>query len=81
MIGETILDVEIIWEKSWSTNLLSTKPFEIIFPHTYFLRTTNDVCAILAASIFEEGDIKPFVEGLWITTNLQLARERKLIND
>lgn len=79
LVNQKITDIVIRWDKSWSTNLLSAKPFEIVFPHTYLLTIENGKNIAIIASIYDDGDTKPFVDRLIITTNIPLAKELKLL--
>lgn len=66
VLGKKIKDLEISWEKSWSTNLFSARPYDIVFPHTYYISTENDCCLVISAGIYDDGDTKPFIEHLAI---------------
>lgn len=80
LIGDKISDVSIIWEKSWSTNLLSTTPYEIIFPHTYIIKTENNHDIIISACLYDDDNVKPFIDSLKITTNMYVAKQLHLLH-
>jgi hypothetical protein len=81
LMNQKITDLIIRWDKSWSINLLNTKPFDIVFPHTYLLKTENGKHIAIITSIFDNDDIKPFVDRLIITTNIPLATELGLLKE
>lgn len=76
IMGQKITDLSIIWDNSWSRNLLSPEPYDIHFPRTYVLKTDNQKTLILSAGIYDDGDCKPFIDNLFITTHTEVALKK-----
>jgi hypothetical protein len=82
-VGENIVDFKIIWEEICSSNLedYSNKVY-IVYPQTFEIKTEKGNTIIVAAAEFkgaEKNGIYPFSDNLLVTTNVDLARQLKLI--
>ena len=81
-IGQKIVDFKIIWEETWTSNLDSTNKLYTTHPQTFEIKATNGKTIILSASEFkhdEETEIYPLMDNLLVTTNIDIARQLKLI--
>ena len=81
-IGQKIVDFKIIWEETWTSNLDSTNKVYTMYPQTFEIKVTNGKTIILSASEFkrdEENEIYPLLDNLLVTTNIDMARQLKLI--
>ena len=81
-IGQKITDFRIIWEETWTSNLDGTNKVYTTYPQTFEIKTENGQTIILSASEFkrdEENEFYPLMDNLLVTTNIDLARQLKLI--
>ena len=81
-IGQKIVDFKIIWEETWTSNLDRTNKLYTTYPQTFEIKATNGKTIILSASEFkrdEENEIYPLMDNLLVTTNIDIARQLKLI--
>lgn len=82
LIGQNIIDFKIIWEQVWTSNLDGSNKVSAIYPQTFEIKTENGQTIILSAAEFkrdEENEIYPLSDNLLATTNVDLARQLKLI--
>lgn len=82
LIGQNIVDFKIIWEETWTSNIDGSNKVYTTYPQTFEIRTENGKIIILSASEFkrdEENEIYPLMDNLLVTTNIDLARQLKLI--
>jgi len=82
VIGQKIVDFKIIWEATWTSNLDGTNKVYTTYPQTFEIKTENGQTIVLSASEFkrdEENEIYPLMDNLLVTTNVDLARQLKLI--
>lgn len=81
-IGQKIVGFKIIWEETWTSNLDGSNKVYTTYPQTFEIKTENGKTIILSASEFkgdEENKIYPLMDNLLVTTNIDLARQLKLI--
>jgi hypothetical protein len=81
-IGQKIVAFKIIWEETWTSNLDGSNKVYTTYPQTFEIKTENGRTIILSASEFkrdEENEIYPLMDNLLVTTNIDLARQLKLI--
>ena len=81
-IGKKIVDFKITWEETWTSNLDGSNRVYATYPQTFVIKTENGKTIILSASEFkrdEENEIYPLMDNLLVTTNIDLARQLKLI--
>jgi len=81
-IGQKIVAFKIIWEETWTSNLDGSNKVYTIYPQTFEIKMENDQTIILSASEFkrdEEDEIYPLMDNLLVTTNIDLAKQLKLI--
>lgn len=81
-IGQKIVDFKIIWEETWTSNLDGTNKVYTRYPQTFEIKLENGQTIILSASEFkhdEENEIHQLMDNLLVTTNIDLARQLKLI--
>lgn len=82
IIGQRIIDLKIIWEETWTSNLDGSNKVYTAYPQTFEIKTDNEESIILSASEFnrnEENEIYPSMDNLLVTTNTELARQLKII--
>jgi hypothetical protein len=82
LIGQNIIDFKIIWEEVWTSNLDGSNKVSATYPQTFEIKTENGQTIILSAAEFkrdEENEIYPLSDNLLVTTNVDLARQLKLI--
>jgi hypothetical protein len=82
VIGQIIVDFKIHWEESWTSNLDGSHKMTFVYPQSFVLTTENSQKIILSASEFtrdNEDEIYRSMDNILVTTNLQLARQLKLI--
>lgn len=81
-IGQIIIDFKIIWRQVSTSNLDGTNSIYSTYPQTFKIRTKNGKTIILSASEFkneEENEVYPLSDNLLVTTNIDLAKQFKLI--
>ncbi len=82
LIGQKIVDFKIIWEETWTSNLDGSNRIIIAYPQTFEIKTENGKAIILSASEFEhdkENEIYPLMDNILVTTNVDLAKQLKII--
>ena len=82
-IGKKIIDFKIIWKETWISNLDGTNKVYTTYPQTFEIKTQNGRTIIVSASEFkreEENEIYPLMDNLLVTTNMDLARQLKIID-
>ncbi len=82
LIGKKIVDFKIIWEETWTSNLNGSNKVYTTFPQTFEVKTENGKTIIICASEFkgdEEDEIYPLMDNILVTTNIDLARQLKMI--
>jgi hypothetical protein len=82
LIGQRIVDFRIIWEETWTSNLDGTNKVYSIYPQTFEIKTENANTIILSAAEFkrdEENEIYFLMDNLLVTTNIDSARQLKLV--
>ena len=82
LIGQNIIDFKILWEEVWTSNLDGTNKVSTTYPQTFEIKTENGQTIILSAAKFkrnEENEIYLLSDNLLVTTNVDLARQLKLI--
>lgn len=82
LIGQNIIDFKIIWEEVWTSNPDGSNKVSTTYPQTFEIKTENGQTIILSAAEFkrdEENEIYPLSDNLLVTTNVDLARQLKLI--
>ncbi len=82
IIGQKVVDFKILWEEIWTSNLDSSNKIYTTYPQTFEIKTENGKTIILSASEFnhdEEDEIYPLMDNILVTTNIDLARQLKLI--
>lgn len=83
IIGQKILDFKIIWEEVCTSNLNGSNKVYTTYPQTFVIETENGNTIILSASELkhdEEDKIYRLSDNLLITTNIDLARQLKIID-
>ena len=81
-IGQKIVAFKIIWEETWTSNLDGSNKVFTTYPQTFEIKTENGKTIILSASEFkrdEENEIYTLMDNLLVTTNIDLAKQLKLI--
>ncbi|MBK9463163.1 MAG: hypothetical protein IPN94_28045 [Sphingobacteriales bacterium] len=81
-LDKKIVHFKIIWEETWTSNLDSSNKIYTTYPQTFEIKTENGKTIILSASEFkrdEENEIYTLMDNLLVTTNLDLARQLKII--
>lgn len=81
-IGQKIIDFKVIWKNTWTSNLDGTNKVFTTYPQTFIIKSENGKTIILSASEFnrgEENEIYPLMDNILVTTNIDLARQIKLI--
>jgi hypothetical protein len=82
LIGQNIIDFKIIWEEVWTSNLDGSNKVSTTYPQTFEIKTEKGQTIILSAAEFkrdEENEIYTLSDNLLVTTNVDLARQLKLI--
>jgi hypothetical protein len=82
VIDKKVVDFKIIWEETWTSNLDGSNKIYTTYPQTFEIKTENGKTIILSASEFkrdEEDEIYPLMDNLIVTTNIDLARQLKII--
>lgn len=82
IIGQNIIDFKITWEKVWSSNLDGSNKVSTTYPQTFEIKTENGKTIILSAAEFkheEQNEIYALSDNILVTTNIDLARQLKLI--
>lgn len=83
IIGQKIVDFKIIWKETSSSNLNGTNKVNIMYPQSFIIKTENGKIIIISASELdhdEEDKVFPLMDNLLITTNIDLAKQLKLID-
>lgn len=80
-LGQKIIDFKIIWEETWTSNLDSSNKNYKTYPQTLEIKVENGKSIILCASEFkhEENEPYPMMDNILVITNLDLARELKIL--
>lgn len=82
IIGQKIIDIKIIWEETWTSNLDGSNKVYTTYPQSFEIKAENGKTIILSASEFkgdQENETYPLMDNLLVTTNTDLARQLKLI--
>lgn len=82
LIGQKIVDFKIVWKETWTSNLDGTNKVYTTYPQTFEIKMENWNTIILSAAEFkrdEENEIYSLMDNLLVTTNINLARQLKLI--
>lgn len=82
LIGLKITGFKIIWKETWTSNLDDSNKVRTIYQQTFEIKTENGKTIILSAAEFksdEENEIYTLMDNLLVTTNIDLARQLKLI--
>lgn len=82
IIGQNIIDFKITWEKVWSSNIDGSNKVSTTYPQTFEIKTENGKTIILSAAEFkheEQNEIYVLSDNILVTTNIDLARQLKLI--
>lgn len=82
IIGEIIIDFKIIWGEVYNSNMDGTNRMYFLYPQIFQLKMENEMIIILSASKFttpEQNEIYGMSDNLLVTTNLDLAKELKMI--
>ena len=82
LIGQKIIAFNIIWGELSTSNQDVTNSTYTSYPQTFEIKTDNGGTIIISASEFnpdKENEIYPFMDNLLVTTNIDLARQLKLI--
>jgi len=81
-IGQKIVDFKINWEETWTSNLGGSNKVYTTYPQTFEIIMENGKAIILSAAEFnreEENEIYSLMDNILVTTNINLARQLKLI--
>ena len=81
-IGQKIVDFKILWVETWTSNLDGSNKVYTTYPQTFEIKTANGKTIIISASEFNrdtENEIFPLMDNLLVTTNVDFARQIKLI--
>ena len=81
-IGQNIIDFRILWEETCTSGVEDTNKIYTIYPQTFEIKTENGKTIILSASEIkheEENSTYPLMDNILVTTNVDLARQFKLI--
>lgn len=83
-IGQKIVDLKIDWKKTGYSELDGSNKIYMTYPQAFEIETKNGRAIIISASEFnrdEENEIHPLMDNLLVTTNVDLARQLKLISN
>ena len=81
-IGQKIVDFKILWVETWTSNLDGSNKVYTTYPQTFEIKAANGKTIIISASEFNrdtENEIFPLMDNLLVTTNVDFARQIKLI--
>ena len=82
VIGHKIVDFNIIWSETWTSNPDGSNKVYTTYPQTFEMQTENGKTIILSASEFicgEADEIYPLMDNILVTTNRDLAKTLKMI--
>ena len=82
LIGKQIIDFKILWEETWCSNIDGSNKVYYIYPQTFEITISNKKKIIISACEFssdEKQEINSQMDNLLVTTNIDLAKNIKLI--
>jgi hypothetical protein len=77
-----ITDFKVLWEKSRASNTDGSNEVFTIYPQAFEIKVDNDKYIVISASdLVQSGETKvnPLMDNLLVTTNLDLARQLKIV--
>ena len=82
VIGQKVVAFKILWEETWSSNLDGSNKVYTTYPQAFEIKTENNITIIISAAEFNrdtENEIFPLMDNLLVTTNVEFARQIKLV--
>jgi hypothetical protein len=81
-IGNKIIEFKILWVETWTSELDGSNKVYTTYPQSFEIKTDKDKTIIISAAEFQrpnENEIYTLMDNLLVTTNVDLARQLKLI--
>lgn len=81
-IGNKIIEFKILWAETWTSELDGSNKVYTTYPQSFEIKTDKDKTIIISAAEFQrpnENEIYTLMDNLLVTTNVDLARQLKLI--
>ncbi len=83
ILGHRITDFKINWKEIWTSNLDGSNKVASTYPQAFLFTLDNEKKVVISAAEFKrdnEDEIYELMDNLLVTTNMELARQLKLIS-
>ena len=83
VLGHGITDFKINWEEIWTSNLDGSNKVASTYPQAFLFTLDNEKKVVISAAEFKrdnEDEIYGLMDNILVTTNLELARQLKLVS-